>query len=82
MKKNITKYIPISNTFYKLNYAYKANSFAASRDGGTQINDNTGAVPPFADRFVVAKGLFSGHIKRIAYYPLRVTDAQLLVLSR
>ena len=70
------------NTFYKLNYAYKANSFAVSRDGGTQINDNTGAVPPFADRFVVAKDLFNGHIKRIAYYPLRVTDAQLVVLSR
>jgi hypothetical protein len=74
----------IAGTSYKLAGAYKANDFAVSRDAGTVGTDISGTVPVVtqAEIGMLAGTSFSTQtIKKLAYYPLRVTNAQLQALT-
>jgi hypothetical protein len=65
--------------------AYKVNDFASVVNGGAAVTDISGTVP-VVDRLyfgALANGSpnLNSHISRIAYYPLRVTNAQLQALT-
>jgi hypothetical protein len=72
------------NTVYKLAGAYKLNDLAASISGLAAVTDASGTIPTVsamqigAGRFATA---FNGHIRRIAYYPVRLSNAQLPALT-
>jgi hypothetical protein len=72
----------------KLGCAYKVNDFAAVRNAGSPLTDASGAVPvnPSQFRFGssangIASTYLSGHIRRISYYPKRLTNTQLQALT-
>ena len=67
--------------------AYKVNDFALSGDGGAVAVDTSGSVPIGIDRLSLGtswtanSNFLNGTIRKIAYYPLRVTNAQLQALT-
>ena len=72
----------------KLAGAYKANDFAVSRNGGSVVTDASGAVGVNINQLSigrnpnnVANTFVSNTIRRIAYYPTRLPDAQLVALT-
>ena len=74
----------VAGTSYKLAGVYKANDFAASRNAGTVGTDTSGTVPVVtqAEIGMLAGSAFGTQtISKIAYYPLRVTNAQLQSLT-
>ena len=71
-----------------LGTAYRANDFAASRNGGTVVSDTAGAVPVGVNRLNIgadpsgaAVNVSNGHIRYAAYYPVRLADFQLQALT-
>ena len=71
---------------FKNALTYKENDFAASRDGSTPVTDTSGTVPLSVNtmrfgRNEVANQHLNGHIKSIAYYPRRLSNAQLQELT-
>lgn len=61
-------------------YAYKTDSFAGGANGGATLTDNTGTVPAVTQFRIgsdVNPRFLNGHIKRISYYPKRLTNAQI-----
>jgi len=74
-----------ADTVTNIAYAYKANDFAASRNGGTVATDTSGTLPTPTVLGIgsnSAGSLFlSGHIRSIAYYNTRLTNAQLQTLT-
>jgi hypothetical protein len=76
----------VSGQQYKLGFAYATNDLAGSRDGGAAGTD-TSALIPVVDRMYIGAGptggfeFFNGHIRKVSYYPLRVTNAQLQALT-
>jgi hypothetical protein len=66
--------------------AYKVNDFANSTDGGA-IGSDTSTAVPVVNTFTIGTGstgtpqILCGHIGKIAYYPVNMTDAQLKALS-
>jgi len=77
---NLTLY-----TKYKNAMAYKANDFARSSNGDVVITDTVGSVPTELTRLVIGYGNASaylgGHIQQIAYYPRRLSNAELQALA-
>lgn len=70
----------------KISGVYKANDFAAVINGAAAVTDASGVLPS-VDRATIG-GLpvnptagWNGTIRKIAYYPLRVTNAQLQALT-
>jgi hypothetical protein len=65
----------------KIAAAYKQNDFAASLNGATPATDTSGAIPPVNKLNIgsASNGTsnLNGHIRRITYYPQRLTNAQL-----
>jgi hypothetical protein len=73
------------NSTYKNAMAYRVNDFARSADGAAVITDNFGTLPTLT-RFNIgtnssAAEQLNGHIRKIAYYPIRCTNAQLVALT-
>lgn len=70
---------------YSQAMAYKLNDFALAGGGVMRGTDTAGAVPVVTQAsFNGSSGtsnLFNGHIRRIAYYPTRLTNAQLQSLT-
>jgi hypothetical protein len=72
----------LPNVFTKLAGTYKVNDFATSRDGASVATDTLGAVP-VVDRIYIGNGsagtgaAISGTIKKLAYYPVRLPNAEL-----
>lgn len=67
-------------------FAYKANDFAASVNGGAVSTDTSGALPTVSQLKLAAwddssSVPLNGHIRRIAFYPRRLTNAELQTLS-
>jgi len=67
---------------------YKVNDFAVSRNGGSVVTDTLGAVPLSISQLdigrnpnAVASTYVSGYLRRITYYPVRLTNAQLQNLT-
>ena len=73
-----------ANTATKVALAYKANDFALSHNGGAVVTDTSGTVPT-VNRLSLCDagggGQLNGHIKRLTYYPKRLTNTQLQELS-
>jgi hypothetical protein len=70
---------------FKSSSFYKVNDFAFSVNAGTAQTDAIGTVP-FVDNFSIGSrnggvAKYNGTIKKIAYYPMRVTNAQLQALT-
>jgi hypothetical protein len=74
-----------SSTTFNYAGAYSANDFAGSLNGATVQTDTSGTVPPVTQMSLGGwpgvSGNLNGHIKRIAYYPQRLTNAQLQALT-
>lgn len=77
--------IPV-RTLGKVAGTYKANDFAASVNGGSSVTDTVGSIPQGIIKLGIgmsASGIsdLNGWMKRITYYPKRLTDAQLQSLT-
>jgi hypothetical protein len=75
-----------TNTFGSLAFAYKANDCAASFEGNSVATD-TSVTLPTVDRMRIgnrADGLnpLSGYVKKILYWPSRLTNAQIQAFSK
>jgi hypothetical protein len=71
---------------YKYANAYQVNNFASVANGGSAAVDTSGTLPTVDRLFLGANAVgtsqfLNGTIMRIAYYPLRVTNAQLQALT-
>ena len=69
---------------YKLAGAYKVNDFAYSFNGTTAATDTSGTVPVVSQMQIgnlITAREFSGTIKKLAYYPRRLTNTQLQALT-
>ena len=66
-------------------WVYKVNDFAILNNGGTVAADNTGAPPSTPNRLEIGQHLsgnqLNGHIRRIRYYPTRLSNTQLQALT-
>jgi hypothetical protein len=65
--------------------AYKINDFAATLNGGA-VQTNTSGTVPTINQLVIGNraggnAFLNGHIRRIAYYPTRLSNAQLQALT-
>ena len=58
--------------------AYKANDFAVSRDGGSVTTQSIAVPDPLGQLYIYGSGL---HIRRVIYFPKRLTNAELSILS-
>jgi hypothetical protein len=70
----------------KIAGAYAANNFARSYNGTAALTDASGTVPAGLTQADIGKlanvvGQLNGHIRRVAYYPIRCTDTQLVALT-
>jgi hypothetical protein len=75
-----------ANSVVKNAFAFKANDFASSTNGGAVVTDTSGTLP-VVTRIVIgglSSDLFQvlcGHVRNIRYYPLRFANATLPALS-
>jgi len=75
------------NQFSKLVGAYATNSFAFSANGSLGTPDTSGNVPVVTQLSIgnradtASGGCINGHIRKVAYYPLAATSAQLQGLT-
>jgi hypothetical protein len=73
-----------ANTVAKIASAYKANDFAMSTNSGTVQTDTSGSVPSVTQlqlgQGVVGPAL-NGYLRRITYYPTRLSNAQLQAIT-
>jgi hypothetical protein len=65
---------------------YKANDFALSANGSAVVSSSSGAVPVSVTQMQLGSGVgpsewINGHLRRITYYPTRLTNAQLQALT-
>lgn len=70
----------VANTAYKMAGAYKLNDFAVSRNGAAVVTDTSGTIPTVTQAEIgTLAGLNVGtqHILRLAYYPRRLSNAEL-----
>lgn len=78
---------PVVNpgTQSKAAYAYKANDFAASINGGSVLTDTSGGLPTPTALYIGSvdgsQGLFHGYIKKIDFYNTRLSDANLQAIT-
>ncbi len=76
--------LPSISLVAKVSFAYKTNDFAGSANGGTVVTDTSGVLPVISQMQIgnlITTRDMVGTIKRIAYYPRRVTNAQLVALT-
>ena len=71
---------------HKIGGGFKKDNFGAVIDGGTVVTDTLGDMPVAATNLFIGSldaGQFplNGHISSIAYYPRRLTDAQIKALT-
>jgi hypothetical protein len=77
-----------NNLPYKYAYAFKTNDFAASLNAGTVATDTSGLPSFVVDRMgigldfgISASTVSSSYWKKLAFYPARLTNAQLQALT-
>ena len=77
-----------ANTAYKVACAYKTNDFRGALNGTLTSADTTVDVTtPIADRMTIGYSTsipsfqISCHIQKVEYYPIRLTDAQMQLLT-
>jgi hypothetical protein len=73
-----------TGTFGKNVGAYKVNDFAVSVNGGTVGTDTSGSVPVVTQMQIgnlITTRELTGNIKKIAFYPRRLTNQELVGLT-
>jgi hypothetical protein len=67
----------------RFGFAYKANDFAVSGNGGAAITDATGAVPSVNQMTIGGPTFFqcNGTIKRFTYWPVRLANPTLQAIT-
>ena len=75
-----------AGTNAKLAAAYKVNDVAMSANAATVQTDTNATVPTITTLGIGSRGIgggitWGGHLRRIAYYPIRVTNANLQALT-
>jgi hypothetical protein len=79
----------LANTVYRLIGGYKTDSFQAAQNGSAGTEDTSGALPTVS-QMVIGSGLYTsggpfkflnGHIRKIAYWPKRLTNTLLEQLT-
>ena len=77
--------IPASGVFAKTAYAYASNDFAMSSDGSSVLTDTNGSIPTINQLTIGATfanaSVYSGHIKRIAYFNTRLSNTILETIT-
>jgi hypothetical protein len=72
------------NTFTKGALAYKFNDIAATYDAGSAVTDTSANIPVVNSARIgnlTNSIIMSGRIRKLAYYPLRLTNANLQALT-
>jgi len=77
---------PASNSEHKIIGAYAENDFAGSIDGGAVVTDSSGTIPPAVNQLIIGNDSgklypLNKHIKKIAYYDQRLSNAELIALT-
>jgi hypothetical protein len=78
---------PSVENVIKMAAVYKTNDFQQASNGNLGLADTSGTLPTVDRMFIgsadglTANTFLNGTIQRIAYYPVRVTDAQLQALT-
>jgi hypothetical protein len=71
--------------FKKIAYAFKENDLAVSMGGATALTDALATLPSGLSRMDIGSGVnsqrISGHIRKIAYWPKRLTNTLLEQLT-
>jgi hypothetical protein len=74
-----------AGTNARLAAAYKVNDFALSVNGAAATTDTSGSLPTATTlrigRYGTSSGFLNGHIRRIAYWPRRLSNALLETLT-
>lgn len=83
---NITTISAISSGLYKSAFAYAVNNIAISTNASAVGTDTNAILPLGINRLQIGigltgSGILNGTIKKIAYYPWRLTNAQLRALT-
>jgi hypothetical protein len=79
--------VTVANTKMKVAFAIKKDDFAVSFNGTATQTDTAGLVSGDNDHLSIGyykpspQAYLNGHIQRLTYYPKRLTDAQLQLLS-
>jgi hypothetical protein len=78
--------LALTSGSYKTSYAYKVNDFALCLNGSSASTDGSGILSYSVNQMWIGSRFNSGQhqngtIKKIAYYPIRVTNAQLQALT-
>lgn len=80
-----TTYLGITNTYHKAALAYALNNSTSSLDGSSGTVDTSVTVPSGISRLdigsFVGGSQINGHIKKFAYYPKRIADAELTAIT-
>lgn len=76
-----------ANSVVKSCFGYKVNSFAASTNGGNIVTDTSGNIPTVSQLNIgglsAATGqVLCGHVQKISYWPMRITDAEVRAFSK
>ena len=74
-----------TNVFCKSAIAVRQNDFAASANGLTPLTDTSGVLPTTMNTLSIGSygtAYLCGHIKKIAYYPKRLSNTELQALTR
>lgn len=74
------------DSFNKLSAVYKLNDFAASFNGAAVVPDTGGTVPAVNRAYIGAgatgaSAFINGTIRRITYYPIKLSSAQLQAIT-
>ena len=65
-------------------YAFKQNDFALSVNGAAPATDTSGALPSVGVLFIAhtnTLGQLGGHVRRLTYYPRRLSNAELQAIT-
>lgn len=71
---------------YSASAAYKLDSFAVARDGGTVVFDAGGTLPTCSNLSLGARtgttNVMSGHLKKVNFWPMRLSNAEVQAFSK
>lgn len=81
---NLDAGTPTVGAFNKIAGAYKVNDFAVSLNGGAVVTDTVGTIP-VVNQFIIgalpSSARRGAYVRKLAYYPLRLTNAQLQAIT-
>lgn len=72
-----------TNTTYKWAFAYKTNSFVFNRNGGAgETNNNCTFSTNYNQLFFTSSTVQCGYMKKLSYWPQRLTNAEVQAFSK